>query len=363
MTPSREPGRDRPRREHCRLRTIVLLVMCAGHLTAAAESAPWSTSTRPSWRSTRGSTGHSTFRSPSPPDTASDPSGPPHLQLRARRPFAGRGHRRGPGARAQVTFYAGELAGEIGSEFTIIGDEDGHEAHVHCELEAHVSEHLLWPRGRLIDLGDRPARHPARPRPVILRRGPTPATSMRSLPRWSAARILLVAAVAAVTRIPGHRVHREADPRQRSHDRAPGCLLQRGGAHLGPHQPSAPVRWTVPGPWEAKPAGALFGVVPVDGEAHKTLQLRARSGTARAQVVRIVSSDPERATCQLLEEDGTQHLETRFTGASPIAPAPGHFDVTFTDGGILRIPFYATVGPASGRASEAAPAVAAPSGF
>ena len=40
MTPSREPGRDRPRREHCRLRTIVLLVMCAGHLTAAAESAP-----------------------------------------------------------------------------------------------------------------------------------------------------------------------------------------------------------------------------------------------------------------------------------------------------------------------------------
>lgn len=259
-----------------------------------------------------------------------------------------------------ATFAAGDLPGEIESEFAVIGEDDGRPARLHCSLVGQIRDFLVWPHGTTIDLGERQLVDPPITTTVEVRRGPHPQRFDALAVRVDGGGGAVTATVAphgddrwtiSLTRAPNH-ISGTVTARLLVDYQADGVTWDHGAERL--------LRWTTRGPWETLPAGAVFGVVPVDGKVRKVLLLRNRDGTTRAAVDSIVSSDPDRATGRLQDGGGAQHLECSFVGTSPIEAASGHFDVRFTDGIVLRIPYYASVCSPAGLRDAAPPADAPP---
>lgn len=246
---------------------------------------------------------------------------------------------------------AGDLKGIIGSEFSIIGEDGGGKAaQVRFKLSAEVRDALVWPRGALMDLGEREKSALPAMTTIVVRRGPHPQPFDRLSIAIEGGDGLLTATVRTIdndqwgidfkigeTPITGTTTARLV------------ATFTNHGKAIDYHAERL-ARWTTIGPWLTKPGGFLFGIVPINGSCRKVALLTHRDGApGRAQITSITSSDIPRATCSVDEDGEFQHLVATFTGASPLGAASGHFDVTFTDGGVLRVPYFAGIGPAAGQ--------------
>ncbi len=242
--------------------------------------------------------------------------------------------------RLVMTMDAGELLGTVEAYVQIIGTVGDAPAAIDLLLHGEVRYYVEWPPGPTIDLGT----HAVAELPLDLRiqllhgRHPQHIDAVSATATGSGG----IAQASFAMTTPDHwdvtfHCAGQGVCGVLSGEIELSCI---DGARALPYHPRHPFRVTIVGPLVAHPGGILFGPLPGGTQLRKEVALEGR-----VRAVQATASDPSRLHCTLGEEGGRQVLQSEFTSSGSVGNASGTIDVDLQGGGVLRIPYYASVLP------------------
>ncbi len=244
----------------------------------------------------------------------------------------------------RLNMNAGSLLGTTEAYVQILGTIGGAPRSISLLVRGSVRDYVEWPPGSIIDLGIHAQEDLPKDLHIQVRRGTHPQhvdTVVASILGGDGIASVTTTVVGPDVMDIGIRLEAKKVCGRLTGEIDLACA---DGPLPLPYHPRHPFAMTIQGALQAHPGGILFGAVPAGICRSKTVMLE---GAALA--LGATASDAAHVACTMSGDAGHQAIQAAFTGAGPARNASGSIDVALKGGGILRIPYFASVLPAAGQ--------------